>query len=269
MAKVNRYSIGIKTGIETRSFKRYSTSEIKRLIAKYNDDSKNKYFLGDLVFHYKEGYSEFTKYLKVSYPSDLESIDKVTTMFNNDYELKSHYDVNVSNNHKLVIMYRAKGNVRVLPIIYKKDKDLLNRGVLVSELKSAGKDIDYINSLLKSKEICSSSRESVDEYDLLYALRDSLTYNDKELVSISPLINFYHKFINEKGKFNYFNYRLIVCTIKEYLKREEVVSEEVFGQTIFKDIAIDELRSIYEDMQIALMDGTFDEVYSKYLKKRQ
>ena len=40
MGKVNRYSIGIKTGVETRSFKKYSTSEIKRLIAKYNDDAK-------------------------------------------------------------------------------------------------------------------------------------------------------------------------------------------------------------------------------------
>ena len=45
MGKVNRYSIGIKTGVETRSFKKYSTSEIKRLIAKYNDDAKIKYFL--------------------------------------------------------------------------------------------------------------------------------------------------------------------------------------------------------------------------------
>ena len=66
MGKVNRYSIGIKTGVETRSFKKYSTSEIKRLIAKYNDDAKNKYFLGNLVFHYSEGYAEFTKYLSPS-----------------------------------------------------------------------------------------------------------------------------------------------------------------------------------------------------------
>ena len=170
MGKVNRYSIGIKTGVETRSFKKYSTSEIKRLIAKYNDDAKSKYFLGNLVFHYSEGYAEFTKYLKVTMPSTLEEIDNFTTRFNNDFELKTNYNVDLRNNHKLVIMYRAKKDVRTLPIFYKKDKDLLNRGMLEKTLRENSRDIKYIESLIKSKEIMSSSRDSIDEFDLLRCL---------------------------------------------------------------------------------------------------
>lgn len=268
MGKVNRYSIGIKAGVETRSFKRYSTSEIKRLIAKYNDDAKNKYFLGNLVFHYSEGYAEFTKYLKVTMPSTLEEIDKFTTRFNNDFELKTNYDVDLRNNHKLVIMYRAKKDIRTLPIYYKKDKDLLNRGMLEKTLRESARDIKYIDSLIKSKELMSSSRDSIDEYDLLRCLRDSLKYNNPVLVSVSPLINFYHKFINEKGKFNYFNFRLMATTLKNYLNIPEPVNEEIYGQTMFKDIALEELKSIYEDMQIALMDGSYNELYSKGLKRK-
>ena len=268
MGKVNRYSIGIKAGVETRSFKRYSTSEIKRLIAKYDDDAKNKYFLGNLVFHYSEGYAEFTKYLKVTMPSTLEEIDKFTTRFNNDFELKTNYDVDLRNNHKLVIMYRAKKDIRTLPIYYKKDKDLLNRGMLEKTLRESARDIEYIDSLIKSKELMSSSRDSIDEYDLLRCLRDSLKYNNPALVSISPLINFYHKFINEKGKFNYFNFRLMASTLKSYLNIPEAVNEEIYGQTMFKDMALEDLRSIYEDMQISLMDGSYNELYSKGLKRK-
>lgn len=37
---------------------------------------------------------------------------------------------------------------------------------------------------------------------------------------------------------------------------------------MFKDIALEELKSIYEDMQIALMDGSYNELYSKGLKRK-
>ena len=46
------------------------------------------------------------------------------------------------------------------------------------------------------------------------------------------------------------------------------VNEEIYGQTMFKDIALEELKSIYEDMQIALMDGSYNELYSKGLKRK-
>ena len=51
MRKNKRYSIVIKTGVETRSLKKYSKEEIINLISKYNSDIKNKYFLGDINFN--------------------------------------------------------------------------------------------------------------------------------------------------------------------------------------------------------------------------
>ena len=69
-------------------------------------------------------------------------------------------------------------------------------------------------------------------------------------------------------KFNYFNFRLIASTLKSHLNILEPVNEEIYGQTMFKDIALEELKSIYEDMQIALMDGSYNELYSKGLKRK-
>ena len=81
MRKNKRYSIVIKTGVETRILKKYSKEEIINLISKYNSDIKNKYFLGDINFNYKEYIVTFNKYLKVSMPSTLEEIDHTTLGF--------------------------------------------------------------------------------------------------------------------------------------------------------------------------------------------
>ena len=43
---------------------------------------------------------------------------------------------------------------------------------------------------------------------------------------------------------------------------------EMVNKHMFKDIALEELKSIYEDMQIALMDGSYNELYSKGLKRK-
>ena len=138
-----------------------------------------------------------------------------------------------------------------------KDKKFLSAKELPNMLKSYARDIEFIKSLINNKEIESSSRDSIDEFDLLKSLRDSLKYNDKEMVSVTPLIAFYDKFINEKNKFNYFNFRLIASFMKSYLKEPEIITDrkEVYGQTLLDDILLEELRSNYEQMKIDLMDG--------------
>lgn len=257
MRKNKRYSIVIKTGVETRSLKKYSKEEIINLISKYNSDIKNKYFLGDINFNYKEYIVTFNKYLKVSMPSTLEEIDHTTLGFINERELRNFYNVGYKNNHKLVVLYRSNRDVKTLPIFYNKDKKFLSAKELPNMLKSYARDIEFIKSLINNKEIESSSRDSIDEFDLLKSLRDSLKYNDKEMVSVTPLITFYDKFINEKNKFNYFNFRLIASFMKSYLKEPEIITDrkEVYGQTILDDILLEELRSNYEQMKIDLMDG--------------
>ena len=244
MRKNKRYSIVIKTGVETRSLKKYSKEEIINLISKYNSDIKNKYFLGDINFNYKEYIVTFNKYLKVSMPSTLEEIDHTTLGFINERELRNFYNVSYKNNHKLVVLYRSNRDVKTLPIFYNKDKKFLSAKELPNMLKSYARDIEFIKSLINNKEIESSSR-------------DSLKYNDKEMVSVTPLIAFYDKFINEKNKFNYFNFRLIASFMKSYLKEPEIITDrkEVYGQTLLDDILLEELRSNYEQMKIDLMDG--------------
>lgn len=257
MRKNKRYSIVIKTGVETRSLKKYSKEEIIDLISKYNSDIKNKYFLGDINFNYKEYIVTFSKYLKVSMPSTLEEIDHTTLGFINERELRNFYNVSYKNNHKLVVLYRSNRDVKTLLIFYNKDKKFLSAKELPNMLKSYARDIEFIKSLINNKEIESSSRDSIDEFDLLKSLRDSLKYNDKEMVSVTPLIDFYDKFINEKNKFNYFNFRLIASFMKSYLKEPEIITDrkEVYGQTLLDDILLEELRSNYEQMKIDLMDG--------------
>ena len=244
MRKNKRYSIVIKTGVETRSLKKYSKEEIINLISKYKSDIKNKYFLGDINFNYKEYIVTFNKYLKVSMPSTLEEIDHTTLGFINERELRNFYNVSYKNNHKLVVLYRSNRDVKTLPIFYNKDKKFLSAKELPNMLKSYARDIEFIKSLINNKEIESSSR-------------DSLKYNDKEMVSVTPLIAFYDKFINEKNKFNYFNFRLIASFMKSYLKEPEIITDrkEVYGQTLLDDILLEELRSNYEQMKIDLMDG--------------
>lgn len=156
-----------------------------------------------------------------------------------------------------MVLYRSNRDVKTLPIFYNKDKKFLSAKELPIMLKSYARDIEFIKSLINNKEIESSSRDSIDEFDLLKSLRDSLKYNDKEMVSVTPLIAFYDKFINEKNKFNYFNFRLIASFMKSYLKEPEIITDrkEVYGQTLLDDILLEELRSNYEQMKIDLMDG--------------
>ena len=75
--------------------------------------------------------------------------------------------------------------------------------------------------------------------------------------TIAFILGFYDKFINEKNKFNYFNFRLIASFMKSYLKEPEIITDrkEVYGQTLLDDILLEELRSNYEQMKIDLMEG--------------
>ena len=270
---VNRYIIGQMDRLETRRIT--SDTYIDELIEKikqYNGNSKNKYFLGDIQIRRKEGIITFKRYIKITASTTLMNIDETTTYFKNEHSLKLLYDLNLKNHHPLVILYRANKKIRTLPIIY--DKKYTDREYIESKILEYGYDINFINKILKNAQIKSSAISSLDDYDYLYAIRESLKYNLPPQISLAPLKKFYNSFISDgKGKFNYFNFRLISIIIKEYEemqnkeKLEESEQNEVLGQMMIKDYAKLIIQDVYEELELLIAEGTLEEVYRKKLIK--
>lgn len=279
MKKVNRYTLGIKEEFITKSLRKYKVRELIDYITEYNNNPKNPYFLGNIEFNYNMGIATYYKFKKVTEPSTLEEIDLMTTKYENDYELKQAYNIN-KNNHEIVIMYRYNKDIRTLPVIYKKYSYLLgislednkyylgkNKKKLEKELYLNSDKLEFINMILSEGRIEQGSRESIEEFDKLYALRESIKLEITK-VPKEYLIDFYKKFIYEKGSFNYFNYRLILTTYIKYIRSLEKKPTTSYEEQLFLEgMDINELRDFYEELKIATMNGDFNEVYNEGIKK--
>ncbi len=272
--EVKRYTIVIKEELVTRQIN-YNNSlyELEDKINNYNNKSKNPYFLGDLQYDKDSKTATFTKYKKITIPSTLAEIDKTTTNFKNDFELKRLYGVDERNPRPLQIAYRAKGEIRTLEIVY--DKDILDKHKISDKFTELGRDIDFISKVLSNRQIELSARSSIDEFDKLFVLRDKLRYDSPALVNISLMRRFYNAYVYENGKFNYLHYRQLASLVMDHEKllvveneipeNKEELEEEVFGQIMMQEFADLELREYYEDLKIATTEGTLDEVYKHRL----
>ena len=274
---VKRYTIGIKENIETRPLDDKETIRyLKEEIKKYNNNPKNPYFLGDFNVDYQRKIITFVKYKKLTIPSTLEEIDNSTINFNGDYELKELYGVNPRNPRELTILYRANNTIKTLSLFYKKNTKYLSREYVKDEYYRLARDEKFLTLLLNNKQIEYSSRDSIEDFDNLYILREELEYKNPAIVNISYMIKFYNSFISEGGKFNYFNFRLLASLLISYNEilskdeKTEIVEEhptqdEVFGQMMIEDILMSDLKDAYEEAKLMVGEGSLDEVYKHKL----
>lgn len=272
---VNRYTIGQMDKLEVRKITHNGyIQELMNNIEKYNNNPKNQYFLGDIQIKRNEGIITFKRYIKITNPSTLAEIDKSTTYAKSEHYLKLFYKTNLKNHHPLVILYRVNKKIRTLPIIY--DEKYIDREYVKESIFSNGYDINFINKILNNELIKSSTIKSLDDFDNLYALRESLKYNLPGTISLAPLEKFYSSFISEgKGKFNYFNFRLLSIILydyeesqnKEEIKEETEEQEEVLGQMMIANYANLILKDTYEELELMVTEGSLDEVYGKKLIK--
>ena len=246
-------------------------------VKKFNSNIKNPYFVGDIHID-KDGIT-YTRYYKITNPTTLEEIDKSTTNFKNKYELKTLYHVEEKTDRSLYITYRAKGDIRTLNIMYQKDKDLINKNYIADRFCDLGTDINFVNKVLNSNLIeCSARDEAFDAFDSLYVLRDKLKYELPALVSTLPMRRFFNLYTSN----NYLHYRQLAALVLNYQKANEElevpeetkeekkeVKEEVFGQMMIEDYANQILKDQYEDLKIAIGEGSLDEVYAHKLIPRR
>lgn len=272
MKQIKRYRIVQLASIETRPLKsEHYLNELKTKIEKYNNNRKNSYLLGKLEINRRENIISFKKYKIIRGLSTLEDIDECTTKLRHVHDLKLLFGTDLKNYHPIVIAYRANKDIKTLPIIYKKNKDYLNKNYINSLLIKHGKSYEFITNILENKTIESHARTSLDDLDKLYALRESIKNNLPLNINLSPLLNFYKSFITEgKNKqFNYFNLRLISTLLIDYEKETKPIieeKEEIIGQTIMKEYIINGLIDLKEELEIALFEGTLEETYEKILK---
>lgn len=270
--KINRYRIAQISGIETRPLKNEAyLKELLNNIEKYNNNQKNPFLLGNIEINRREKIITFKKYKIIRNASTLESIDECTTGLKNEHELKLLFGTNLRNHHPIVIVYRANKQIKTLPIIYKKHKEYLDRNYIKSLLIKHGKCYEFITNILENKQIESNARDSLDDFDTLYSLRESIKTNFPLNINLSPLLRFYTSFITDSKnkKFNYFNFRLLSILLIDYeseTKEEKIEREEIIGQTKIKEYVITELRELMEELKMALFEETLEEEYQKILK---
>lgn len=272
MKQVNRYRIVQMVNLETRPLlnEEYLNNLIKK-IAKYNSKSNNPYLLGKVEVNRRERIITFKKYKIIRNASTLENIDEFTTKLRNEYDLKLLFETNLKNNHPIMIAYRSNKDIKTLPIIYKNNKKYLDKNYIKSLIIKYGKSYEFVTKILENKQIESHARASLDDFDNLYALRESIKNNFPLIINTVPILNFYKSFIidNTNKIFDYFNFRLLSILLINYEKRVETEKQEnkgeIFGQMLMREYIIQELKDIKEDLEIALCDGTLEETYKKIL----
>lgn len=274
--KPKRYTVVLEDGYEIREYvSETKLNELKEKVYEYNSNPRNSNYFGNIKLDDSNNQILITRYKKITISSTLEDIDKSTINFNGENELKTLYKIDSRNPRHLYIAYRVNKEIRTLPIVYKKDRRYLRKDILKYEFSELGRNIDFLNILLKNKLIEYSSVTSYDDLDYLYALRNKLKYVLPASVSIYPMEKFFESFVIEKGKFRYLNFRLIANLVIEFNKQlekdeiEETKDEEVFGQMSIKDLCMKELRDLYEEMQIACAEGTLTELYAHKLLPRR
>ena len=290
--EIKRYTIVIRDIPETRKITHDNyVEELTDKIKKYNDEKSNEYFVDDFIVDNYAKTVTFMKYKKIKkkYKKDkkdswtLEEIDNYTTGLKNEPRVKDSLDVDVSNPRPLQIAYRVNNKVRTMDITY--NEEILNKSHIADEFTEYGRDINFISRVLSNKHIEASARKSIDDFDQLYVLRDKLRYTSPELVFVAPMRRFYNSYVYENGKFNYLHYRqlaLLLLNYKDELSKrnaekereqkletqanETVEREEVFGQMMMEEFAMQELREYYEDLKMAVTGfESFDEVYQHRL----
>lgn len=281
----NRYRIAQCEGIETRRIKNIrDIEELKEHINKYNNKSSNPFLLGDINYDLRTGIFTFRRFRKISEATTLDTIDKSTVNFKSSFELKRIYNSDMKNNHPFVIIYRAAKTLKILPIVYEKNKKYLDKRYVLEEFIELGRDISFVNKLINSQAIRTSSRTSIEDYDNLYILRDVLKHELPSTVNLSPMHKFFKSFTYEGGKFNYFNFRLLAMLVKEQheLYEEEMEKhieeteeekkqeseEPILGQMILPEYANMILKDAYEELKLGVIEGSLEEVYGKKLIPR-
>lgn len=261
--KVKRYTLVIKNGLETRrAFSEKELLDLKSSVNNYNSNKNNPFFLGDIQV--SGNIVTFVKYKKVSVNATLKDIDEFTISFNNDYELKTVYGLDTKDPRKILVAYRAEGEIKTLPVIYKKNKVLLDYVNLNQVFLELSKNEEFLTSLLRNKLIETSSKNAIDEFDLLYAQREYVKYGK---TSTTLADNFFRKFTTNKGELNYLHLRLLADLVIEFLLKEESKKEEeeketeVFGQMCLCDYAMQDLKEEYEQLKIMTSDGSFQDIY--------
>lgn len=128
----NRYFIMMTDHTETKVF--YNESDYEKFLidyAKNNKNPKNQYVYGNFTILNsvpKARVIKYTIYKKITKSYDLNVIDKLLTeQVENQEELKEKYKKEINDGTgKLYIGYMYKGQVKTLPIFYKKDKAYVN-----------------------------------------------------------------------------------------------------------------------------------------------
>lgn len=250
--EINRYTLGIIVGIETRHVtNNYELTEIYNNISKYNSNPKNSFFLGKPKVH-ADGVVEFKKYKKITEPSTLEKIDMLTTMYKNDTELKKTLKISTNNTHRIEILYRYNKDIRSLPIVYKEDKNYVSRNFLKDYINSPFLvTTDLLTDVLDSDRISSACRTNIEDFDALFPLREKLQYNPN--TDVTPFSKFYFSFITQGGKFNYYNFRLMGVLLMENDKRKFALEQkEEPVQLVMKEIELMEEKEKYEEAKLKL-----------------
>lgn len=252
--EISRYTLGIIDKVETRTFSsQYEIGELLDKIQKYNGNPKNPYFLGKARI-LGNNIIEFKRYKKITEPSTLEKIDMMTTMYDNESLLKKSYGIN--NNHNIVILYRYNKDIRDLPVVYKKDKNYIDRRFLIHSVNNFFEVTpSLLSTILDSEQIEASCRTNIEEYDRLFALRETLKYNPN--ADITAFSRFYSSFITQGGKFNYFNFRLIAMAFMEENRKLELSNkeQETPEQLIMKEYKRLELKEDYEETKLKLTNN--------------
>ncbi len=285
---VNRYTlVSLEETVEVHFRNKYTLYEIRKEISENNKNNKSKYFLGDLIVDEPNKTIRYKKYKKLASPSTLEKIDKLTTSFEDEKTLLKHINSNLNLNKIIspMIVYRANGQIRFLKVIYKEYENYINKKEALSKFIKVGDEIEFLNSVLKNKQIISHTRNCINELDNLYVYRDNLKYSEYK-VSKEPLTSFYYAFIYDEGHFNYFKFRLLMSAVINYeewwkelldelgeLEKEAEVLEEIVSspkelkqetemeQLILPEFQRDLMRSQLEEEKIAITQG------KKYIKK--
>ncbi len=272
--EIKRYTISIIEKISSRRVK--TEEELRKLLSqidKYNSKDTNPYFIGNIEINRSNGIVTFTQYKKITERTTLENIDKVTSYYRNDFDLKTLYNVDYKNRHPLIITYRSNKQIRVLEIVYKAKSKYLDRSYVKQKYIEYASDMDFINKILKNKQIEASFTNNLDDFDILFKLREELKYELPAIIDKTPMYKFYSSAITKNGKLNYFNFRLLGMLLKEYekdIKEEEIEEEpkEIIGQLSLEEFVMEDLREKWEEAKIMVTQASLEEAYENKLIKR-
>lgn len=280
---VNRYTlVGLEEEIEIYIKTSKDITDINMEILKNNSKSNSEYLYGDVIIDRYNKRVTYKKYKKLTIPCTLEELDKYILNFPDFESLLNNLGYTSNKIENISIAYKFNKRVKLLQVVYSTHKDYLNRVNAKRKIFKMGTNKEFITAILKSPTIRANIRLSAYEFDRLFELRNSLKYSI-EYADTIILEDFFYKFISEGGKFNYFNFRLLMLTLIEFeasnrcmnsesentqnepLQIEKKVASIVEGsdQLMLTEFLRAQLRSEKEDGEI---DMTYGKAQAKKLK---